>query len=111
MRPCKYNRKNSCLLNRFDELTMGRCVSCIGRETDRITGLGDLVALTINLTPLRRLKPVVDRVSPKGCGCKKRQKRLNELVTVTKSKGYFWKDEKTKTCGCVSKKDDLPDGD
>ena len=99
---CKYNRDRKCLLNRYDEITVGRCMSCMAGDKNQITGLGDVVALTINLTGLWRLKPVVDRVSPKGCGCKERQKKLNKIKikVVSREKGEYWIDKENRRCGC-----------
>ena len=92
------------MLNRFEKATNGRCLSCQRLATDRIIGLGDLVALTINLTPAWRLKSMFNKGS-KGCGCDKRQRRLNKAVPIKKKKqvvhqseGQIYKDKSS--CGC-----------
>ena len=103
---CRYRRGTRCLIGRYDKATNGRCVSCQRMATDRITGLGDVVALTINLTPAWRLKPLLSR-GKKGCGCGARQKRLNsampirraeQRVHIRRSEGQVWTDGKS--CGC-----------
>ena len=99
---CKYRRSSRCLLNRHEPVTNARCYHCQTRAEDRIVGLGDIVALTINLTPLHRLKPVLFK--SKDCGCRQRQKSLNDItakkpiVRVAKDKG--WKAKDGKSCGC-----------
>ena len=92
------------MLNRFEKATNGRCISCQRLATDRIVGLGDVVALTINLTPAWRLKPLLKK-GKKGCGCEKRQKRLNKAMPIKKprpivsySEGEAWKTKSS--CGC-----------
>ncbi len=74
---CRYLRRGVCTLNRTDEVSEEFCQSCQDRRQARITGLGDVVAATINITPIRRLKK-------KGCGCKKRQAALNKVVKFGK---------------------------
>jgi hypothetical protein len=92
------------MLNRFEKATNGRCLSCQRLATDRIVGLGDLVALSINLTPAWRLKPLLNK-GPKGCGCDKRQKSLNKAVPIKRAKPVVHETQgqvyKTKSsCGC-----------
>ena len=101
---CRYRRETRCLLSRFEKATNGRCLSCQRLATDRITGLGDLVALTINLTPAWRMKPLISR-GKRGCGCQARQKRLNDALPIKKpttvtsrSDGQIYRDGKS--CGC-----------
>ena len=48
------------------------CLDCKMSKRDKVTGLGDLVALTINTTPARHLKW-------KTCNCTKRQDWLNRV--------------------------------
>jgi hypothetical protein len=67
-----------CGLNRHERPTEEECAACKDAGRDSIGGLGDTVARYINKTPLRRLKP-------KGCGCKRRQERLNELMPAKDS--------------------------
>lgn len=67
---CCYLKDKSCLLNRPASDQM--CFDCMMQKRDRLTGLGDLVALTINTTPVRHIKPKV-------CNCTKRQEWLNRL--------------------------------
>ena len=72
---CKYkhNKSGTCKLNRVTgKVTTKVCAVCLVNGTNEIKGLGDLVALTINSTPFRRLKR-------KNCGCKKRQDYLNRI--------------------------------
>ena len=67
-----------CGLNRYERPTEEDCEACKAAGRDSIGGLGDNVARYINKTPLRRLKP-------KGCGCKRRQERLNKLMPAKDS--------------------------
>ena len=72
---CKYKSKRNafCTLNRVDGVVNTQvCAVCLVKGTNKIKGLGDLVALAINGTPFRRLKK-------KNCGCKKRQDQLNRI--------------------------------
>ena len=71
---CKYkDRRGHCKLNRVDgEVSPKVCAVCLVKGTNKIKGLGDLVALAINSTPFRRFKK-------KNCGCKKRQDYLNRI--------------------------------
>lgn len=66
---CPYLRDKKCLLER-PEAEM--CLGCKMGKRDNVTGLGDLVALTINTTPARHLKW-------KTCNCTKRQDWLNRV--------------------------------
>ena len=70
---CRFARRNWCSLNRVDEISVEFCNTCKDKMEDLIQGLGDAVAVTIDKTPLRRLKR-------KGCGCKRRQDLLNKAV-------------------------------
>ena len=107
---CKYRRESKCLLNRFENITNGRCLGCQQNAEDRIVGLGDLVALTINVSPLHRLKPLLNR-GGRDCGCKKRQERLNKIKTgrtktdviVLEGEGEAWIDKDRRSCGCRAK--------
>jgi hypothetical protein len=67
-----------CGLNRHERPTEEECAACKDAGRDSIGGLGDTVARYINKTPLRRFKS-------KGCGCKRRQERLNELMPAKDS--------------------------
>ena len=69
---CKYWQDGQCLLNRHDMPTGEECFECIRAGRNVQTGLGDTIAATINKTPIRRLKK-------KGCGCKRRQDKLNKV--------------------------------
>lgn len=74
---CRYARRDTCSLNRVDKISLEFCSACKDRLEDGIQGLGDAVAVTIDKTPLRRLKR-------KGCGCRKRQGILNRIVSFGK---------------------------
>ena len=74
---CRFARRNRCSLNRVDEISVEFCGTCKDKMEDRIQGLGDAVAVTIDKTPLRRLKK-------KGCGCRGRQDKLNKVVKFGK---------------------------
>ena len=74
----EYRGQRMCGLNRHERPTEEDCAACKDAGRDSIGGLGDTVARYINKTPLRRLKP-------KGCGCKQRQERLNELMPAKDS--------------------------
>ena len=74
---CRFARRTWCSLNRVDEISVEFCSTCKDKMEDRIQGLGDAVAVTIDKTPLRRLKK-------KGCGCSKRQDALNRAVNFGK---------------------------
>lgn len=98
---CQYFLKDKCVLNRMDNGT--QCVDCMQALENKLLGVGDLVALTVNTTPLHRLKW-------KGCKCGKRQKWLNRLLPfVPKRFGYEPKPIKPikrtdpKPCGCRKK--------
>lgn len=106
MKDCFYRREGNCLLSRFDKVTNGRCYGCQQNFQNKILGLGDLVALTINCTPLKLVKPLLEK-RPNGCGCKQRQDKLNRWigskskVPVPKPKPEkHWVDKKNKKCGC-----------
>lgn len=70
---CKYWDEGVCLLNRYDKPTGEECFNCIQAGNNKQKGLGDTIAATINMTPIRRLKR-------KGCGCSRRQDKLNKVV-------------------------------
>ena len=70
---CKYWKDAQCLLNRHDSPTGEQCFECIRAKQNVPKGLGDTIAVTINKTPIRRLKK-------KGCGCKRRQEKLNKVI-------------------------------
>ena len=112
---CKYRRESRCFLNRFDQATNGRCLSCQSNARDRLLGLGDVVALTINVSPLHRLKPLFSR-GGRDCGCGKRQDQLNKIARRKKTEtkvvvveGEAWISKDGKSCGCREK--GLNDGD
>ena len=78
---CKYLSEGKCLLNRYENPTRHECANCMAAQENRQEGLGDTAALLINKTPLKRLEAPLRRLSKgKGCGCKKRQDRLNKAV-------------------------------
>lgn len=95
---CPYLRDKKCLLERPGA---DMCLNCKMSKRDKLTGLGDLVALTINTTPARHLKW-------KTCNCTKRQDWLNRLWSfVPKPKKPKVKKRrpaaqpiKKKPCGC-----------
>lgn len=59
--------------------TPGACERCRYRR-ERIRGLGDVVALIISWTPLKRMQD-------KGCGgCKRRQERLNQIAPAPQAR-------------------------
>mgnify|MGYP003112055716 CR=1 FL=1 len=66
---CPYLQDKKCLLERPKA---DMCLDCKMSKRDKVTGLGDLVALTINTTPARYLKW-------KTCNCTKRQDWLNRV--------------------------------
>ena len=75
-----------------------------------------MVALTINMTPLSYLKPLV-RGRSGECGCSRRQSRLNKWFKKkpdrqgTSVPGEFWIDTKSRTCGCRAKTEKVEDTD
>jgi len=103
---CQYWVNSKCLLNRTD--SGAKCVDCMQALENKILGVGDIVALTVNSTPLKALKW-------KGCKCGKRQKWLNRVfrliprnfgvpelanpMTVVKRE-----QPKRQPCGCGKKK-------
>ncbi len=74
---CPYLQNKKCLIGRPDSET--RCMDCMMSRRNMVTGLGDLVALTINTTPAKHLKW-------KNCNCTKRQDWLNRLWSFVPKK-------------------------
>lgn len=52
----------------------------------RPAGLGDVVEIAAKVTGVKAVVEKVSEVTGKDCGCKKRQKALNQMVPFTKDK-------------------------
>lgn len=80
---CRYLDEGVCRLNRFGARpSEGTCRHCQKGGHDRIKGAGDLVHLTIG--------PVAKRVLPLvrsgKCGCSERQRKMNQMLPIGRSK-------------------------
>lgn len=77
---CKYQKVisptvNECLLGRYGgRVSPGVCELCQTSNSNKMAGLGDLVALTISKLTRGRMKKT------SGCGCARRQELLNKAV-------------------------------
>jgi len=80
-RKCGVNNGGCCAINKYPRPSTAVCLRICDEKFERPQGLGDTVAKTIERVTLGKVKPK----SGGGCGCNKRRKWLNGVVSYTRN--------------------------